>query len=128
MVLSTISFATLGGCSDTSDDSAPAAAGPCVAARDVSADVPSAAGIAVTVAAADDRFVPACIAVASEGEVTVVVRNDGRHPHNLTVAGAASVAVDAGQVGFVSVMVGDGGLRFTCTIHRGMEGRFTVTG
>ena len=93
-----------------------------MAAADVAADGGSHVdGTAIAVAAADDRFEPSCIEV-ERGAVTIVVRNEGRHPHNLTLPDGASVAVDAGQVAFLDVAVPDEGIRYTCTIHPGMDG------
>jgi plastocyanin len=76
------------------------------------------------VVARDDRFDPSCIEVAPGSTVTLVVRNAGHHPHNLTLADGsrAHVAVDAGQAGFVTATVGSADVAFSCTIHRGMRG------
>ena len=97
-------------------------AAPCVAAADVVADSGlGATGTAIAMAAVDDRFEPGCIEV-ERGLVTIVVRNEGRHPHNLTMPDGASVSVDAGQVALLDTAVTAGGVRYTCTIHPGMDG------
>lgn len=72
-------------------------------------------------ATVDDRFEPSCVEL-DQGPLTIVVRNEGRHPHNLTLPDGTSVAVHAGQVAFLDTMVGHGGVSFTCTIHPGMDG------
>lgn len=83
-------------------------------------------GQPLTVTARDDRFDPACIDAAGEGEITLVVRNDGRHPHNLTLENGESVSVDSAQVAFITARVGSEGLDYVCTIHPGMRGRIRV--
>lgn len=83
-------------------------------------------GVALAIAADDDRFVPACVVVDSPGDVTLVVRNVGTHPHDITVPGQDSALIDRGQVAFVDVSVGDDGLTFTCELHPGMAGRLEV--
>ncbi len=80
----------------------------------------------VTVSARDDRFEPACINAPGEGEITLLVRNEGRHPHNLTLADGDSVSVDSAQVAFLTARVGREGLSYVCTIHPGMRGHITV--
>jgi plastocyanin len=96
----------------------------CVAAEDLRAPTPpvGAAVVAIAVDAADDHFEPGCIVVAEGGEGTLVVRNSGRHPHNLTLPGGLRVGVDSGQVAFLNVPLTDLPQRFVCTIHPGMEG------
>ena len=94
---------------------------------DVVADVGAGdAENAIAVAAVDDRFEPACIVVDVPGAITLVVRNAGRHPHNLTMAGGDRVSVDAGQVAILTTSVAEGGARYTCTIHEGMDGELRV--
>jgi plastocyanin len=83
-------------------------------------------GQSLTVTARDDRFDPACIDAAGEGEISLVVRNDGRHPHNLTLADGESVSVDSTQVAFITARVGSEGVDYVCTIHPGMRGRIRV--
>jgi plastocyanin len=80
------------------------------------------------IVARDDHFDPVCVAVAPGSTVTLVVRNAGHHPHNLTLAdeSRAHVAVDAGQAGFVTATVGSADVRFSCTIHPGMSGVLRV--
>lgn len=80
----------------------------------------------MTVTALDDEFAPACIEGAAEEVLTLVVRNAGRHPHNLTLETGDGVSVDSGQTAFITASVGQGGMRFVCTIHPGMEGRILV--
>ena len=97
-----------------------------MAADDVAADIGNAvAGTAIAIAAVDDRFEPGCVEV-ERGPMTILVRNDGRHPHNLTLPDGDSVAVDAGQVGILDIVVADDGLRYTCTIHPGMDGELSA--
>jgi plastocyanin len=78
--------------------------------------------IAIAIAARDDWFEPSCVDVPSDATVTLVVRNAGRHPHNLTLADGAAVAVDAGQVAFLNTAISGDAVPFVCTIHPGMEG------
>jgi plastocyanin len=80
----------------------------------------------VVVTARDDRFDPACIEAAGEGDITLVVRNDGRHPHNLTFQSGDSVSVDSAQVAFITARVGREGLEYVCTLHAGMRGRIRI--
>ncbi len=80
----------------------------------------------VTVSARDDRFVPACLNAPREGEITLVVRNEGRHPHNLTLENGDAVSVDSAQVALLTARVGREGLTYVCTIHPGMRGRVGV--
>lgn len=80
----------------------------------------------VTVSARDDRFDPACIDVPRGGEITLVVRNDGRHPHNLTLENGDSVSVDSAQVALLTARIGPEGLSYVCTIHPGMRGHIGV--
>ena len=80
----------------------------------------------IAVAARDDRFDPSCIELHEPGNVTLVVRNAGGHPHDLTLPGGEHVSVDAGQVGFLQVAIGPNGITFVCTIHPGMEGEIRV--
>src|SRR5918998_6135253 len=63
---------------------------------------PGGEGQSLTVTARDDRFDPECIDAARQGEITLVVRNDGRHPHNLTLESGDSVSVDSAQVAFIT--------------------------
>ena len=79
------------------------------------------------IAARDDRFDPPCIELDRPGTITLVVRNAGRHPHDLTLPGGTHVSVDAGQVGFLDVVIGPSGVDFVCTIHPGMEGEIRVS-
>lgn len=121
--LSTIALLLLVGCGG---EDAPPPDQACAAAGDVTAAVgTSAVATAVAIAAVDDRFEPRCIEV-EPGQLTIVVRNDGRHPHNLALPDGASVAVDAGQVAILEATVPDAGLRYTCTIHPGMDGELKV--
>ncbi|MGH9223367.1 MAG: cupredoxin domain-containing protein [Acidimicrobiales bacterium] len=76
--------------------------------------------------ALDDRFAPECIEGAADQMLTLVVRNAGRHPHNLTLETGESVSVDSGQAAFITARVGGNGARYSCTIHPGMEGRIVV--
>lgn len=78
--------------------------------------------------ARDDRFDPACLEVPARSSVTLVVRNGGHHPHNLTLSGPGPdhVSVDAGQVAFLPVSVGTADVAFRCTIHPGMRGVLRV--
>jgi plastocyanin len=118
----------LAGCGTGGDAGEPTAATSCPAATDVAVRLPR--GDAVAIAARDDRFDPPCVVVGVGRTVTLVVRNDGRHPHNLVLDagdGSARVAVDAGQVGFVEARIGDRDVDFRCTIHPGMEGVLRVT-
>ena len=89
---------------------------------------PGGEGQSVTVTARDDRFDPVCIDAARQGDITLVVRNDGRHPHNLTLESGDSVSVDSTQVAFITARVGRDGLEYVCTIHPGMRGRIRVEG
>ena len=84
--------------------------------------------IAIALEAADDHFMPRCIEVSPGGDATFVVRNTGRHPHNVTLPDDARVSVDAGQTAFLSVPLDDLPLRFVCTIHPGMEGEIRAPG
>lgn len=116
LCLSSISVVGSASCADRGD---PPSAG-CAAEADVVADVGGAArGIAL--AAVDDRFEPSCVEL-EPGVVMLVVRNDGRHPHNIRLPDGTGIAVDAGQVALLEATVGSGGLRYACTIHAGMEG------
>ena len=111
------------GCGPSADDRS---AAPCVNGTDVvAAGELGRAGTAIAVAAVDDRFEPGCVEV-ERGPVTIVVRNEGRHPHNLTMPDGASVSVDAGQVAFLDTSVTAGRVRYTCTIHPGMDGELTT--
>ena len=58
--------------------------------------------------------------------MTLVVRNAGGHPHDLTLPDGGHVSVDAGQVGFLTTTVGRNGVEFVCTIHPGMAGELRV--
>ncbi len=101
----------------------------CVSAPSVTAAVAADAAQgrpAVAIAAHDDRFAPECIQTAAAGELLVVLRNEGDHPHNLTVPGGRSIGVDAGQVALMVVPVGPDGIRYVCTIHPGMNGHIRV--
>ena len=80
----------------------------------------------IAVAARDDRFDPSCIELDAPGNVTLVVRNAGGHPHDLTLPRGDHVSVDAGQVGFLDVAIGIDGTTFVCTIHSGMDGEIRV--
>lgn len=107
----------------------------CVPAADVAAIGAAAdSGSAVAIDAGDDYFSPACIVVGPAGNsgstthVTIVVRNIGHHPHNIRVAGAAAVGVDAGQVAFLSVEVETEPLSYACTIHPHMIGELRRSG
>lgn len=97
----------------------------CVPASEVAAAIDQ-PGVALAIAADDDRFVPACVVLDSPGDVTLVVRNVGTHPHDITVPGQGSALIDRGQVAFVDVSVDDAGLTFTCELHPGMAGRLEV--
>lgn len=101
----------------------------CPPANDFAADTNGPGrGNTIAIAAIDDRFDPGCVELGSPGNVRLVVRNDGRHPHNLSVGDAHRVSLDAGQVGILDVDVPTGGLRYVCTIHPGMEGELRVSG
>ena len=103
------------------------AATSCVRSSAVSADVRrSDATTAVAIAARDDRFEPDCIELDAPGPVTIVLRNEGRHPHNLILSARDRVAVDAGQVAILEAVVESTGMQFTCTIHPGMDGEIRV--
>lgn len=80
------------------------------------------------IVARDDHFDPRCVVARAGSTVRLVVRNAGHHPHNLTLADSADthVAVDAGQVAFLTARVGAVDVPFSCTIHRGMRGVFHV--
>ena len=80
----------------------------------------------LAIAARDDRFDPSCIELDHPGTITLVLRNAGGHPHDLTLPGGEHVSVDAGQVGFLEVAIGPAGVTFACTIHAGMEGEIRV--
>lgn len=80
----------------------------------------------VTVTALDDHFDPGCIVATPGAEVTLVVRNGGHHPHDLTLDTGPSASVDRGQVAFLKAFVGTDGLRYVCTIHPGMTGHIRV--
>ena len=95
----------------------------CVPAVEARADVDG-ASVAVAIAARDDRFEPRCVELPA-GHATLVVRNEGRHPHNLTLPNGDSIAIDAGQVAFLETTV-DADLRYTCTIHPGMDGELRI--
>ena len=84
------------------------------------------ASLAIAVAAVDDRFEPACVVLDQPGPLSIVVRNDGRHPHNLTMAEGPRVSVDAGQVAILETEVNADGARYTCTIHPGMDGELRI--
>jgi hypothetical protein len=57
--------------------------------------------------------------------VTFVVRNDGAHPHNLTI-GDERVAVDTGQVAILTTELGGPATPFVCTLHPKMTGEVRV--
>lgn len=99
----------------------------CVNARHAAADIGSTSTrTTLAIATHDDRFEPACIELDAVGPVTLVVRNIGRHPHNLTLEEGPSVSVDAGQVGLLELDIGDGRTPYVCTIHPGMDGEIRV--
>lgn len=100
---------------------------PCTPAEDLHVDLGAGGGTAIVIAADDDTFLPACIELPAPGAVTLVVRNDGRHPHNATI-GDEGVAVDAAQVAFLEADVPRGGVELVCTIHPGMTGEIVVRG
>lgn len=113
MLLSTIGLAACGGSSASTDDAT------CVDAATLAAD-----GIrgGLAVAARDDRFDPACI-TTDASQVTIVLRNEGGHPHNLQLDDGRRISVDAGQVAVLDdVEVTVGGTTFVCTLHPGMTG------
>jgi plastocyanin len=113
------------GCGNQNDEARHASA--CVAAAETAADLgQEVTGVSVAIAALDDRFEPACIEVDQPGRLNIVVRNDGRHPHNLTVDEGSAAAVDAGQVAILGIQVSDAGVRYVCTIHPGMVGEIRV--
>ena len=123
-LLSTTAALVAAGCG--AGDAATPGAG-CTPAEDVTVHLGTDGGTAIAVAAADDRFVPSCIELPAPGDVTLVVRNDGRHPHNATI-GDAGVAVDAAQVAFLETEVAAGGAELVCTIHPGMTAQLVVRG
>jgi plastocyanin len=84
------------------------------------------AKLRIAIAAVDDRFDPPCVALDEPGPVSIVVRNDGRHPHNFTLPKGPRASVDAGQVAILETVVDAGGVRYTCTIHPGMDGQLRV--
>lgn len=84
--------------------------------------------IALALEASDDEFTPRCIVVSPGGHATLVVRNTGRHPHNVTLPDGQRASVDAGQVAFLSVSLGELPVRYVCTIHPGMEGEIRAPG
>lgn len=99
----------------------------CVNARDAAADIGSTStGATLALVTQDDRFEPACIELDAAGPVTLVVRNDGRHPHDLTFDEGRRVSVDAGQVGLLELDIRDGRTPYVCTIHPGMDGEIRV--
>lgn len=106
-------------------------AGPteCIPAAEVTADLGGGTGragdtTAIALAALDDRFAPPCVDVPA-GPVTLVIRNEGHHPHNVTTADGGSVAVDAGQVAILELSV-ESDMPYTCTIHPGMKGELRI--
>jgi len=80
----------------------------------------------ISIAALDDVFAPACVEVRAGDVITIVVRNAGAHPHNLTLPDDTAVSVDAGQVAFINASIGATGLRFVCTLHEQMTGELRV--
>ena len=115
----------LAGCAG--DSSTSKAAHGCVSATELIRSQGAAGGRpTLTITARDDHFDPACVDAAPEGEITLVVRNGGHHPHNLTLASGDSVSVDRAQVAFITAQVARDGLAYVCTIHPGMEGRIRV--
>jgi plastocyanin len=88
--------------------------------------VPGDGRATVTVTAHDDHFAPVCIEGNADQVLTLVVRNAGRHPHNLTLETGESVSVDSGQAAFITAAVGPSGATYVCTIHPGMEGRILL--
>lgn len=101
----------------------------CASTAPASSGVGPASGDArqtVTVTALDDQFAPACIEGTAGDAVTLVVRNAGRHPHNLTLESGESVSVDSGQAAFITAFIDQDGVRYVCTIHPGMDGRILV--
>lgn len=116
---------TTAACDGDQSTTASASGGGCVPAAEVTAAIDH-PGVALAIAADDDRFVPACVVLDSPGDVTLVVRNVGTHPHDISVPGQDSALIDRGQVAFVDVSVGDDGLTYTCELHPGMAGRLEV--
>jgi hypothetical protein len=113
-----VAAAAVTGCGSTS--------GPASGARPT-ACAPARPAATATVVARDDFFDPVCLDVPP-GSVTLVVRNEGLHPHNHTRVDEAHahVAVDAGQAGFVTATVGSSDVAFSCTIHPDMRGVLRV--
>lgn len=85
-------------------------------------------GPAVVVTAHDDYFDPACLRLSESGPITVVVRNEGRYPHDLTLPDGSGVRVDGGQTALLDTRMQAGQVPFVCTIHPGMDGEFEVSG
>lgn len=89
----------------------------------------AAEGIAngLAVAARDDRFDPVCV-TTSKSQVTIVLRNEGGHPHNLQLEDGRRISVDAGQVAVLDdVDIPAGGVTYVCTLHPGMTGELVRT-
>lgn len=83
---------------------------------------------AVVITAQDNYFEPACTEVSDMSELTLVVNNEGRYPHDLTLPNGGAVRVDGGQTAFLTISPDTNQIRFTCTIHPGMDGRIEITG
>jgi plastocyanin len=124
MVPAAMAFAVLAGCGAGTGSTAPVAG--CVPASEVAADGEAPGSLtSVAIVARDDRFDPPCVELGARGPTRFVVRNEGAHPHNLTI-GDRRVAVDAGQVGILDVEVTADEVAFVCTLHEGMIGELRV--
>lgn len=121
----TLGLLTAAACAGEPNATASASDAGCVPASEVTAAIDH-PGVTLAIATEDDRFVPSCVTLDSPGDVTLVVRNAGTHPHDITVPGQGGALIDRGQVAFVDVSVGDDGLTFTCELHPGMAGRLEV--
>ena len=122
-LLASLAFLLVASCATNSPADPSACLEPNVGATGQSLGLETAA---LLIRAHDNYFDPSCTDVPASTELTLVVTNDGRYPHDLTLRDGEGVRVDGGQTAFLVVSTGAGQVRFTCTIHPGMNGELRV--
>lgn len=87
----------------------------------------------ITVSATDFAFTPSTLTLKKGVEVTIVFTNNGKYPHNLSIAelGVATKTIQPGQEDTLAFTPDKTGtFSFTCTVpghaDRGMTGTVTV--
>lgn len=87
----------------------------------------------ITVTGTDFAFTPSAFTLKKGDEVTIVFKNEGKYPHNLTISelGIATKTVQPGQEDMlVFTPKKTGSFTFMCTVpghaDRGMTGTLTV--